>query len=40
MLFATPKEHAANPPSSWIVRKRSARRWGGYGIIAPDLRTE
>lgn len=27
MLFGTPEEHAANPPSSWLVVKRSERCW-------------
>jgi hypothetical protein len=27
MLFATPQEHADNPPSSWAVRKAGRRLW-------------
>lgn len=27
MIFATPKEHNDNPPSSWIV-KRVGAKWG------------
>ena len=26
-LYATPEEHAANPPSSWRVDKRGERSW-------------
>lgn len=26
-LFATPEEHAANPPETWEIRKLYERRW-------------
>jgi hypothetical protein len=26
-LFATPQEHAANPPETWVVVKRGPRSW-------------
>ncbi|WP_217181594.1 hypothetical protein [Streptomyces sp. AC495_CC817] len=26
-LYATPEEHAANPPETWTVRKLYERRW-------------
>lgn len=26
-LFASPEEHAANPPSTWVVKKAAPRLW-------------
>lgn len=34
-LFSSPAEHAANPPSTWTVRKHG-RRWGLYCAISDN----
>jgi hypothetical protein len=36
-LFATPQEHAANPPESWVVVKRGPRSWALTPAGDPDV---
>lgn len=39
-LFATPQEHAANPPETWAIVKRGPRSWALTTAVDPDAAIE